>query len=131
MADTDLQVELVAADRVVWSGEATMIITRTMEGELGILANHIPVMAVLVDGTVEIRTSDGERKVAAINGGFLSVANNRVSILSADAQLSDDIDADQARRDVDNADGSADEDSDDANTVRFAQARIRAVELAS
>ncbi len=129
MADADLQVELVAADRVVWSGSATMIITRTMEGELGILANHIPVMAVLVDGTVEIRTSDGERKVAAINGGFLSVANNRVSILSADAQMSDEIDVDKARSE---ADESPDGDDDGAaESARFAEARIRAVELAS
>jgi F-type H+-transporting ATPase subunit epsilon len=130
MADAQLRVELVAADRMVWSGDATMIITRTMEGELGILANHIPVMAVLIDGTVEIRTSDGDRLVAAINGGFLSVANNRVSILSAGAQLSDEIDVDEARREVDDARGSGDDD-DAAEVVRFAEARIRAVELAS
>jgi F-type H+-transporting ATPase subunit epsilon len=130
MADAELRVELVSADRVVWSGAATMIITRTMEGEIGILANHIPLMAVLVDGTVEIRTTDGGRLVVAINGGFLSVANNRVSILSADAQLSDDIDADQARREVDDGRGSGDEDGA-AEKVSFAEARIRAVELAS
>ena len=57
MADTPLQVELVAADRVVWSGEATMVIARTVDGDVGILANHAPMLSVLVEGTVEVRTT--------------------------------------------------------------------------
>jgi F-type H+-transporting ATPase subunit epsilon len=131
MADADIQVELVAADRVVWSGDATMVLTRTTEGELGILANHVPVMAVLVPGTVEIRASGGDRVVAAVDGGFLSVANNRISILSASAQLSDEIDVEQARRDAESDAAGDDDDNDDEELKRFGEARVRAVELAS
>ena len=70
MADTPLQVELVAADRVVWSGEATMVIARTVEGDVGILANHAPMLSVLVEGTVEVRTLEDEYWVAVVDAGF-------------------------------------------------------------
>ena len=112
MAD-QLQVELVAADRLVWSGEATMVIARTAEGDIGILRNHAPVLSVLVDGVVEIQTEDGETVVAAVDGGFLSVANNRVSILSEHAVLADEIDVEEARADLERRQG-ADEDDDEA-----------------
>ena len=66
----DLQVELVAADREVWSGEATMVIARTIEGEIGILADHEPVLSLLVDGVG--RRQHGRRRtwVAAVDGGL-------------------------------------------------------------
>lgn len=130
MADTALQIELVAADRVVWSGQASMVITRTTEGEIGILVNHAPLMAILVEGTVELSSTEGERLVAAVDGGFLSVANNRVSILAENAVLSGEIDVDQARRDLEQANVAGD-DGDKQAAVRAAEARIRAVEIAS
>ena len=80
-----LQVELVAADRVVWSGEATMVIARTAEGDLGALPGHAPVLSILLPSVVEITTTDGEQVRAAVEDGFLSIANDRVSILSEDA----------------------------------------------
>jgi F-type H+-transporting ATPase subunit epsilon len=131
MADSALQLELVAADRLVWSGQVTSVITRTTEGELGILANHAPLMAVLVGTTVEVRTADGERWIAAVDGGFLSVANNRVSILSADAELSGEIDLEQARRDLESAQTAGEDNRADDDAVRHAEARIQAVERGS
>ena len=131
MADATLQIELVAADRVVWSGEASMVIARTTEGELGILANHAPILAVLVESTVEVRTVEGECWVAAVNGGFLSVANNRVSILSERAEMSHEIDVEKARSDLERAKAAGEEHGDAEQAVREAEARIRAVEKAS
>ncbi len=131
MADTYLHVELVSADRVVWSGEATMLIARTTEGELGVLANHAPMLAVLVDSTLEVRTQDGECWVAAVNGGFLSVANNRVSVLSEQAEMSHEIDLEKARHDLERAQSAGEEDGEAVEAVRLAEARIRAVEKAS
>ncbi len=128
MADP-LEVELVAADRVVWSGEATMVLARTTDGDVGVLANHAPILSLLVAGAVEVATVDDQRLVAAIDGGFLSVANNRVSILVEDAELSDEIDVEQARCDLEDARGGEDEDASAA--ARRAEARIRAVERAS
>ena len=60
-----LQVELVSADRLVWSGEAVMVIAKTAEGDIGILRNHAPVLAVMVEGAVEIQT-EGDTVVAAV-----------------------------------------------------------------
>ena len=87
MSDDTLQVELVAADRLVWSGEATVVNARTAGGEIGILANHMPILSLLAAGVVEVETPDGESWVAAVDEGFLSVAGNRVSILASHAEM--------------------------------------------
>jgi F-type H+-transporting ATPase subunit epsilon len=131
MADTLLHVELVAADRVVWSGEATMVIARTVEGDVGILANHAPMLAVMVGGVVEVRTEAGECWVAAVDSGFFSVADNRISILAEHAQMSHDIDLEKARQDLKRAKTAGEDDGEAVEAVRSAEARIRAVERAS
>jgi F-type H+-transporting ATPase subunit epsilon len=128
-----MQVELVAADRLVWSGEATMVIARTTEGDVGILPGHAPMLSLLVHGTVDVTTAEGESWVAAVNAGFLSVAANRISILSEQAQMVHDIDLEKARQDLQRAE-SAGENSDDAAEAAekaWAEARIRAAEQSS
>ena len=130
MSDDTLQVELVAADRLVWSGEANVVNARTAGGEIGILANHMPVLSLLEAGVVEIETASGETWLAAVDDGFLSVAGNRVSILASHAEMASDIDVDQARRDLDEAKGDGDEDRHGAE-VRRLEARVQAAERAS
>jgi F-type H+-transporting ATPase subunit epsilon len=82
---TNLTVEVVSPEKRVWSGEATMVSARTLEGDLGILPDHAPLLGVLVDGLVSIKSADGEKVEFQINGGFISVAQNRVSILGESA----------------------------------------------
>lgn len=130
-ASTPLHVELVAADRLVWSGEATMVIARTTEGDVGILPFHAPILSLLVDGVVDIQTDTKETWVAAVSAGFLSVADNRVSILAEYAEMSHDIDLEQARQDLEQAKARGENDDEAAEHVRMAQARIRAAELGS
>lgn len=98
-----LAVELVSAERRVWSGEASMVLARTTEGELGILPNHAPLLGILVNGVVTIRVADGRVETAAVHGGFLSVADNRVSILAEVAELGSEIDRDRAREALERA----------------------------
>ena len=130
MADT-LQVELVAADRTVWSGSATMVIARTVEGDVGVLRGHAPLLSLLTDAVVEITGEEGEVVVAAVDGGFLSVAADRVSILSERAVLAEEIDVDEARAELEREpDGELAEDEGEAR-IRRAEARIRAVEKMS
>jgi len=134
-----MQVELVAADHLVWSGEAQMVLTRTTEGEIGILADHMPVLSLMTAGVVEVVPADGERWKAAVDSGILSVAANRVSILAEHAELADDIDVEAARSDLDSADAGSDEGDDDEGStgsdpeaVRdWAEARLRAAEAAN
>lgn len=77
-----LNVELVSPTEQVWSGEATFVSARTTEGDLGVLPGHAPLFGVLVDGAVSIKGVDGSSKEFTVHGGFLSVSNNRVSILT-------------------------------------------------
>lgn len=90
-----LHVELVNPEGEIWSGAAELVIARTKDGEIGILTNHAPVIGILAEGsTVQIRP-DGQVSpdiFAAVSGGFLSVADNRVSILAQHSQLGADVD---------------------------------------
>jgi F-type H+-transporting ATPase subunit epsilon len=99
-----LHVELVAVESQVWSGEATEVIARTTEGELGILPGHTPLLGELAAGaTVRILQSGGAEVVAAVHGGFLSVTDEGVTILAEVAELKDDIDVGRARTALDRA----------------------------
>ena len=129
MPDT-LQVELVAADRTVWSGEATMVIARTTEGDVGVLRGHAPMLSLLTEAVVEIAEVEGDVVVAAVDGGFLSVAGDRVSILSERAVLASEVDVDQARAELDEARGLLGSEDEAERRVRRAEARIRAAERA-
>ncbi|MGI8901996.1 MAG: F0F1 ATP synthase subunit epsilon [Nocardioides sp.] len=133
MSDTVMQVELVAADRLVWSGEAQMVIARTTEGDVGILPNHAPMLSTMVDGIVDVTTADNETWIAAVDAGFLSVANNRISILAEHAEMSHDIDLEKARADLERAHASGENDDESATAVAqaWAEARLRAAEKAS
>ena len=86
MAST-LHVDLVSADQAVWSGEAKMVIAKTEEGEIGLLAGHEPLLAILAEGEVRITLPEGERILANAQDGFLSVENNTVTIVARKASL--------------------------------------------
>src|SRR3954467_3638903 len=120
-----MEVELVAPDRIVWTGEADFVLARTTEGEIGILPNHEPMLGVLVEYPVTIRRTNEDALVAAVLGGFLSVTRERVSILAESVELTDEIDASEARAELDRAKGDDDEESKAA--VRRATARLRAL----
>ena len=77
-----MQVQLVAPDRMVWSGEAEFVLARTVDGELGILPRHAPLLGVLVEAPVTIRRGGGDDLVVNISGGFLSVSAKGVDILA-------------------------------------------------
>ena len=78
---SQLQVELVAADRKVWEGEASQVSARSVDGDLGIMPGHTPILGVLVQGEVRIHGEGGVR-TAPVDGGFLSVDHDRVTILA-------------------------------------------------
>jgi F-type H+-transporting ATPase subunit epsilon len=82
-----LNVSVVAADHEVWSGEATMVVARTVVGEIGILSGHTPVLAILAPGDVRVTLDGGARVTAHAEDGFLSVENNTVTIIARKAEL--------------------------------------------
>ncbi|HSV67725.1 MAG TPA: F0F1 ATP synthase subunit epsilon [Mycobacteriales bacterium] len=121
-----MHVELVSVERLIWSGEASMVIARTTEGELGVLPGHTELLGQLVDdGVVRIRQDSGEDLVVAAHGGFLSVTKDGVSVLAELAEVSTDIDVERARRALDAARAAGDDP--DARQAEFrALSRLRA-----
>lgn len=119
----DLHVELVAADRSVWSGEATMVIARTTSGDIGIMPSHEPLLGVLESGPVTIRTTDESGPVvAAVQGGFISFSDNQLSILAEVAELADEIDVARAERALERSRSEADAAAQRRAEVRLAAA---------
>jgi F-type H+-transporting ATPase subunit epsilon len=94
-----LHVELVSPERILYEGDAEMVVCRTTEGEIAFLTGHAPFLGALATGRVRLLTPTGVVE-AAVHGGFVEVRDNRVIILSDVAELSDQIDrprAEQAR----------------------------------
>jgi F-type H+-transporting ATPase subunit epsilon len=82
-----MSVSVVAADQEVWSGEATTVVAKTTIGEIGILAGHEPVLAILADGEVRITLVGGERIIAHADNGFLSFENDTITVIAGRAEL--------------------------------------------
>ncbi len=133
-----LRVELVVPEGEIWAGQAGMVIAKTLDGDIGVLTGHTPVLGILAEGSlVRIRpegspdaaAGDGGEVVAAVNGGFFSVADDRVSILAREAQLAEEVDTKAARAALDEAleraEASAGGDEEPAD-VRYLRALLRA-----
>lgn len=82
-----LSVSIVSATQEVWSGEATQIIAKTVEGQIGILTGHEPVLALLAEGQVRVTDTSGTVHSVTADEGFLSVDHDRVEIVARDAAL--------------------------------------------
>jgi F-type H+-transporting ATPase subunit epsilon len=95
-----MHVELVSPELILYSGDAEMVICRTIGGgDIAFLANHAPFLGALDDAIVRIRKTDGEWEQAAVHGGFVHVRDNTVILLSDLAELASAIDFERARRD--------------------------------
>ena len=103
-----VRVALVAPDGEIWSGTARMVIAKTLDGDIGILTGHPPVVGVLADASLvrilDVENGDGRGEVrAAVSSGFLSVADDRVSILVRQAELGSEVEVAAARARLDDA----------------------------
>jgi F-type H+-transporting ATPase subunit epsilon len=115
----ELDIDIVAVDRKIWSGHGTFLFTRTTSGEIGILPNHIPLVAQLVDDAMVRVEREGEKDLRiAVDGGFLSVTEQGVSILAETAEFESEIDEAAAQRDA---------ESDHPATAAKGRARLRAL----
>ncbi|KZS83845.1 ATP synthase epsilon chain [Mycobacterium persicum] len=115
----ELNVEFVAVDRKIWSGKATFLFTRTTVGEIGILPNHIPLVAQLVDDAmVRLEREDDKDLRVAVDGGFMSVTEDGVTILAESAAFESEIDESAAKQDA---------ESEDPRIAAKGRARLRAI----
>ncbi|WP_115684807.1 F0F1 ATP synthase subunit epsilon [Corynebacterium senegalense] len=101
----EITVQLVSVDRMLWSGQASILTAQTTEGEIGILPGHEPLLGQLKEnGVVTIRPIEGERIVAAVQGGFLSVQGDKVTVLADYAIFADEVDSASAESELGNED---------------------------
>jgi F-type H+-transporting ATPase subunit epsilon len=124
-----MKVEVVSPERVLFSGEATQVITRTLEGgEIAFLRGHIPFLGALVESHTRIYLVDGKVQDVAVHGGFVEVAPDHVVILSDAAELAEDIDVVRARRAKERAEEALRQGNDATveSALRRAHARLAA-----
>jgi F-type H+-transporting ATPase subunit epsilon len=95
-----LEVAMVSTQRNVWEGEASLVVLRTLDGEVGIMPGHSPMMGMLADGPILIRPTEGEDLRAYIHEGFCTVDGNRVIVLSEWLELASEIDVRQAEHEL-------------------------------
>jgi F-type H+-transporting ATPase subunit epsilon len=83
------QLDVVSPEATVWSGQATFVAAKTPEGELGIMADHEPLMGALVTGAVTVEDETGNRTTIGVHGGFIQVLNNQVTLITDRAQVAE------------------------------------------
>ena len=124
-----LQVELVSPERILYSGEADMVIARTVGGgDIAFLPGHAPFVGALEIATATIRTTEGADELVAVHGGFVEGSNDTVTILSDVAELSSQIDVERAREAKDKAERrlQADHNAETEAAARRAHVRLAA-----
>ena len=93
----NFKLRVVTPDKVFFDGEASFITVRSIDGDIGIMANHARYVTPLTIGTLKVKTDDGER-FAAVSGGFLKTGNNMVTIVTPACEWADEIDVERAER---------------------------------
>lgn len=124
-----LQVELVSPERILYSGQASMVLARTVGGgDIAFQTGHAPFIGALATWTVTIFEETGSKQTAAVHGGFVEVSGDKVKILSDIAELESQIDVERARRAAERAELAAREatDSEAVGALARAHTRLRA-----
>jgi F-type H+-transporting ATPase subunit epsilon len=126
-----LEVHVVTPEREVWSGSATEVIARGIEGDVGILTGHAPLLIRLAIGPLQVQLEDGSWLRAVVDGGFLHVSTEegqtRVDVLASGAALADEIDVEAVRRRVEELSSADAEDERARRELARAEARVALV----
>ena len=120
-------VNIVTPDGPVYDSEVTMVIAKTTSGEIGVLAGHIPMVAPLAIGAVKLTKADGSTEIAAVNGGFIEVRPEKISILAPAAEVASTIDIARAKSALNRAEERIQKKQDDIDFKRADLALKRAL----
>jgi len=124
-----LHVEVVSPERILWTGEAQMVLARTLGGgDIAFLTGHAPFVGALDVHTVEVTAEDGGKEIIAVHGGFIEVSHDRVTVLSDVAEVASQIDVERARAAHERAEAAtrAGDDAEAEAALRRAHVRISA-----
>ena len=122
-----VQVNIVTPDGPVYDAEVAMVIAKTVSGEMGILAGHIPMVAPLAISAVKMKKADGSFEFAAVSGGFIEVRPDKITILAPSAELAPSIDVARAQEAKARAEQRIQSKQDDVDFKRAELALKRAI----
>ena len=120
----ELDVALVSIEHPEWEGKAKQIVVKTVEGDMGILPGHEPVLAILAEAPVRIDPVEGDPLFFAVHGGFFSLDSNKVNILADIAEAASEIDVERAKAAKARAEAAGADDADEISAIRRAETRI-------
>jgi len=121
-----MRVELVSPETILWQGDATQVVARTLNGDIAFLDNHAPFVGALDIAEVRIWADGADPMSLAVHGGFVEVSHNEVTILSDVAEFANHIDVDRAQGAADRANEALKTDGDDdAATAALKRATVR------
>jgi F-type H+-transporting ATPase subunit epsilon len=124
-----LEVHVVTPEREVWAGEATEVIAHGVDGDVGILTGHAPLLVQLAIGPLQVQHEDGAWLRAVVDGGFLHVSTEegatRVDVLATNAQLEAEIDVEAIKRRLEELRSDATADDDEHRSIEIARAEAR------
>ena len=122
-----LRIELVSPEKIVYEGDAELVIARTSDGEIGFQPGHVPFVGNLVSSVVRVALSDGGVQRIAVHSGFVEVSDNHVALLCDVAELAEDIDIERAKASLESA--KSDLANDPSNSEAVAAAKRAEVRL--
>ena len=126
-----LNVAVVSAERALWTGQARSLVAKTPEGDIGILAGHEPVLALLVESApLSIEEPYGTKVIVAVHGGFFSVAGSDINVIAEVAELAEDIDLGRAQSALARIQADGIVDDDEASALKRAETRIQVAGVA-
>lgn len=116
---SSLQLEIVTPERTVFSAEASMVIAQTVDGQIGILPGHIPLVTVLETGVMRVQSGQEQEQKLAVSGGFLEVSpDNKLTVLAETAELAEEIDVERAQQARARAEERLSSNQEDIDIVR-------------
>ncbi len=125
-----LRIELVSPEKIVYEGDAELVIARTSDGEIGFQPGHVPFVGNLVSSVVRVALSDGGVQRIAVHSGFVEVSDNHVALLCDVAELAEDIDIERAKASLESAKSDLAKDPSNSEAVAAAnraEVRLEAV----
>lgn len=120
----ELNVEVVSVDRLVWQGPAKSVVVKTIEGTMGILPGHEPVLALLADSAVRVESPEGDEALFAVHGGFFSLDSDTIKVLAETAERAEEIDVERAKAAKARAEEAGADDADEIAALKRAETRI-------
>jgi F-type H+-transporting ATPase subunit epsilon len=127
MADNTFMLEIVTPEKILFKDEVEFMVAPAVDGEIGVMRNHAPLVAALKIGVLRYKDSKGSEKIVAVSGGFMEIIDNTGRILAETAELGEHIDVLRAKAARERAERRLAQRDETINAIRAEQALKRAI----